>query len=144
MPSDPVMVRFPSQPASVPAARRFVTEVLVEAGASSLLDDARLLISELAANAVLHAGTDFSVTVHLSVQRLYVEVRDGDRRWTCDPSLQAVARPRDGSGAPGSAARRRPRSAHRGEALGGLGSPGRGPWQDRVVLARWLSPAPGV
>ena len=72
------MVRFPSQPASVPAARRFVTEVLVAAGASALLEDARLLISELAANAVLHAGTDFSVTVHLSAQRLYVEVRDGD------------------------------------------------------------------
>jgi anti-sigma regulatory factor (Ser/Thr protein kinase) len=75
---DPVMVRFPSQPASVPAARRFLTEVLVAGGAGALLNDARLLISELAANAVQHAGTDFSVTVHLSVQRLYVEVRDGD------------------------------------------------------------------
>ena len=94
MPSDPVMVRFPSQPASVPAARRFVTELLVDAGASALLEDARLLISELAANAVLHAGTDFSVTVHLSVQRLYVEVRDGEVLHA-DPMREQASGPPD-------------------------------------------------
>ena len=78
MPSDPVTARFPAQRASVAAARQFVTESLVEAGVTNVLDDARLLVSELATNAVLHANTDFSVAVHVSAGRVYVEVRDGD------------------------------------------------------------------
>jgi Anti-sigma regulatory factor (Ser/Thr protein kinase) len=78
--ADPVTARFPARPASVSAARRFVTETLVEAGMTSVVDDARLSISELATNAVVHAGTDFSVTIHISAGHLYVEVRDGDPR----------------------------------------------------------------
>jgi anti-sigma regulatory factor (Ser/Thr protein kinase) len=73
-----VVARFPPQRASVAAARQFVTETLVAAGATSVLDEARLLVSELATNAVLHAVTDFSVSVHVSAGRVYVEVRDGD------------------------------------------------------------------
>lgn len=78
VPTDPVTARFPAQRASVSAARQFVTECLVEAGATRVLDEARLLISELATNAVVHANTDFSVGVHISAGRVYVEVRDGD------------------------------------------------------------------
>ena len=78
VPSDPVVARFPPQRASVAAARQFVTETLVGAGATSVLDEARLLVSELATNAVLHAETDFSVSIHVSAGRIYVEVRDGD------------------------------------------------------------------
>lgn len=70
--------RFPPQRASVAAARQFVTETLVDAGMTSVLDEARLLVSELATNAVVHAATDFSVTVHIAAGRVYVEVRDGD------------------------------------------------------------------
>ncbi len=70
--------RFPAQRASVSAARQFVTDCLIEAGATGVLDEARLLVSELATNAVLHAATDFSVSVHVSAGRVYVEVRDGD------------------------------------------------------------------
>lgn len=76
--ADPVTASYPARPTSVSAARRFVTETLVEAGMTSVVDDARLLISELATNAVVHAGTDFTVTVHISASHLYVEVRDGD------------------------------------------------------------------
>jgi sigma-B regulation protein RsbU (phosphoserine phosphatase) len=76
--TDPVTARFPAQRASVAAARQFVTDALVEAGVTSVLDDSRLLVSELATNAVVHANTDFSVTVHISAGRVYVEVRDGD------------------------------------------------------------------
>jgi anti-sigma regulatory factor (Ser/Thr protein kinase) len=79
VPTDPVIARFPPQRASVAAARRFVTEALIDAGATGVLDEARLLVSELATNAVVHAGTDFSVSVHISAGRVYVEVRDGDR-----------------------------------------------------------------
>lgn len=78
MSTDPVTARFPAQRASVAAARQFVTDALVEAGVTSVLDDSRLLVSELATNAVVHANTDFSVTVHISAGRVYVEVRDGD------------------------------------------------------------------
>jgi anti-sigma regulatory factor (Ser/Thr protein kinase) len=78
--SDPVVARFPPQRASVAAARQFVTDTLIAAGASSVLDEARLLVSELATNAVVHAATDFSVSVHISAGRVYVEVRDGDAR----------------------------------------------------------------
>jgi anti-sigma regulatory factor (Ser/Thr protein kinase) len=75
---EPALARFPAQPASVAAARRFVTEALVGAGVTTVLDEARLLVSELATNAVVHARTDFSVTVHVAANRVYVEVRDGD------------------------------------------------------------------
>ncbi len=78
VPTDPVIARFPPQRASVAAARQFVTDILIAAGATSVLDEARLLISELATNAVVHAATDFSVSVHISAGRVYVEVRDGD------------------------------------------------------------------
>jgi anti-sigma regulatory factor (Ser/Thr protein kinase) len=80
VPNDPVTARFPAQRASVSAARQFVTDCLIEAGATSVLDEARLLISELATNAIVHAATDFSVSVHVSAGRVYVEVRDGDPR----------------------------------------------------------------
>lgn len=76
--ADPVTACFPAQPASVSAARRFVTETLVEAGMTSVLDDARLLVSELVTNAVVHAATDFRVSIHVLAGHLYVEVRDGD------------------------------------------------------------------
>lgn len=76
---DPVMARFPAQPASVRAARQFVAETLLEGGAANVVEDAQLLVSELATNAVIHARTDFSVSVHLAAGHLYVELRDGDR-----------------------------------------------------------------
>lgn len=77
-PVEPVKARFPAQPASVTAARRFVTEIVATAGLAELVDDARLLVSELATNAVMHAHTEFTVTVHLASAGVYVEVQDGD------------------------------------------------------------------
>ena len=47
---------FPAFPASVPAARGFVTDTLAEAPVE-LCRTAGLLVSELATNAVRHAGT---------------------------------------------------------------------------------------
>jgi len=79
-PVDPVVARFPAQPASVTAARRFVTDAVIDAGATDLVDDARLLVSELATNAVVHARTEFSVTVHAGSGGVHVEVQDGDDR----------------------------------------------------------------
>jgi hypothetical protein len=44
-------------------ARRFVTETLVAWSRTDLIDDAAVIITELATNAVLHARTRFTVTV---------------------------------------------------------------------------------
>jgi anti-sigma regulatory factor (Ser/Thr protein kinase) len=70
--------RFPETTASVPLARQFVAESL------SALDPevgemAALLVSELATNAVVHATSDFAVTVRYPTPtgRVRVEVVDG-------------------------------------------------------------------
>ncbi|MGQ7297746.1 ATP-binding protein [Quadrisphaera sp. KR29] len=54
---------FPPQAVSVRDARRFVQGCLAGSALEALGDDAGLLVCELAANAVLHARTDFDVTV---------------------------------------------------------------------------------
>jgi anti-sigma regulatory factor (Ser/Thr protein kinase) len=41
-----------------------------------LLDDARLIVTELAANAILHARSPFSVTVHAHATGVRLSVRD--------------------------------------------------------------------
>ncbi len=66
---------FPAEPASVPAARRFVVDIapgLPEPTTHALA----LLVSELATNCVVHAGTGFRVTVDLLGGKVRVEVLD--------------------------------------------------------------------
>jgi anti-sigma regulatory factor (Ser/Thr protein kinase) len=65
---------------SVPTARRFVQSVLSSWGESGNAWDCALLVSELAANCVLHARTDFSVRVTRSQDRILVEVEDASPR----------------------------------------------------------------
>lgn len=65
--------RFPGSPASVPAARHFVQERLDDDGT---LIEAMVLVSELAANAVKHAGTDFELTAEVVDGIIHVRVRD--------------------------------------------------------------------
>jgi hypothetical protein len=62
--------------AAVPAARHFVIDALAAWNLSQVADDAALIVSELAANAVLHANTAFRVVVcrtPAGVVRLAVE-----------------------------------------------------------------------
>jgi anti-sigma regulatory factor (Ser/Thr protein kinase) len=68
---------FPSAAASAAAARRFVESVCSTAGLDHLAYTATMLVSELVANAVLHAGTPFVVVVCPDVDHLRVEVHDG-------------------------------------------------------------------
>lgn len=79
---------FPGLSEDVPRARRFVAETLT---GTPVADDAGLLASELATNAVLHTrsgqtGGSFSVTVEVGPAAVRVEVRDqGPRLPTTQP-----------------------------------------------------------
>jgi anti-sigma regulatory factor (Ser/Thr protein kinase) len=66
---------FPNEPASVRAARDFVGEVLEPLGVESGV--ARIVISELATNAVRHAQTPFRVSVNVQPGTIRLEVEDG-------------------------------------------------------------------
>lgn len=78
-------VFVPVTPA-VPAARRFVTSTLRHWGAEDAVDDAALIASELATNAVGHAGSAF---------RLAVTRDDGAVRITVEDAAPLPPRPRD-------------------------------------------------
>jgi anti-sigma regulatory factor (Ser/Thr protein kinase) len=69
---------LPPVPESVPAARHFATDAVIDLGADEKLAETELLVSELATNAVLHAATPMRVTVRCNGGNLRVEVRDDD------------------------------------------------------------------
>lgn len=69
---------FPPEPASVPAARRFVRGLLEQTGSEQWTDEAQLAVSELATNAVLHAHTAFEVAVQAGPDGVHVQVWDDD------------------------------------------------------------------
>ncbi|MCU1376086.1 MAG: hypothetical protein JWO68_3372 [Actinomycetia bacterium] len=69
-------IELDCQPASVPRARHFVSDALLRAGCTDArIDQAALLVSELATSSVLHAGADFRVRVSVS-DIIRVEVTD--------------------------------------------------------------------
>ncbi|MFI6693779.1 ATP-binding protein [Streptomyces sp. NPDC050433] len=81
-------VTLPSDPASVPEARRYVARVLTEWGLPADADTAetvRLIISELATNAVQHTfGRSPTFTIDVTLERdeeLCVGVTDSHPRW---------------------------------------------------------------
>ena len=69
---------FAPEPSEVSAARHFVAQVLECWHLVS--DDLPLLVSELATNAVLHARSDFEVSVVRSAEHVRVEVFDENTR----------------------------------------------------------------
>lgn len=69
---------FEPRPEAVTAARRFVAQTL--AGWHVGHPDVALLVSELATNAVLHARSDFEVSVEARDDRLRVGVFDRNPR----------------------------------------------------------------
>jgi anti-sigma regulatory factor (Ser/Thr protein kinase) len=72
----PAATTLPPEAESVPVARRFVRESLIELDAVAATADAQVLISELATNAVLHARTAFTVEVSRVGAIIRVCVRD--------------------------------------------------------------------
>jgi PAS domain S-box-containing protein len=65
-------------PESASQARRFVAEVLAAAGATSFVDTAALLTSELVTNGIVHAHTELQVVVDATPRWVRVEVVDGN------------------------------------------------------------------
>jgi anti-sigma regulatory factor (Ser/Thr protein kinase) len=57
-------------------ARRFVAQILNQAGATERADDVRWVVSELTTNAVLHGGTPFTVSVSVDDQEVDIVVWD--------------------------------------------------------------------
>ncbi|GAA2554440.1 hypothetical protein GCM10010435_26130 [Winogradskya consettensis] len=75
--ADHLEARLRPVPASVRAARELVSRACLAWNLPGLLQDALLVVSELAANAVEHACTDFVVTLSRTGAMLHVAVRDG-------------------------------------------------------------------
>ena len=69
---------WPPDPRSVSRSRHFLRETLELWGLQALGDPAEVVLSELATNAVIHAGTDFTVRLSPSGrQDLRLSVTDG-------------------------------------------------------------------
>ena len=78
--SDALVAVLPPRASSASAAREIVTGRCAAWGLESLCDDAALVVTELVANAVRHAGTDIELRVQQILGGLRLEVRDGSTR----------------------------------------------------------------
>lgn len=94
---------LPSDPVSVSAARRYVTDVLCEWGLepdAETVDTVKLIVSELATNSVQHTfGRSPTFTVDLRLERdeqLCIGVTDSHPRWP--QRLPAAVRQDNGRG----------------------------------------------
>jgi anti-sigma regulatory factor (Ser/Thr protein kinase) len=58
-------------------ARRFAVEALGRIGKAGMADSVALVVAELAANAIVHARSPFTLTISTSEDRVRVAVRDG-------------------------------------------------------------------
>lgn len=70
-------IDLPDDLRSVGAARRFVRDKLAEWRVAGPVDDALLVASELAANALTHARSSYRLRLSLSDRALRIEVADG-------------------------------------------------------------------
>ena len=68
---------LPPSPSSVPAARRFVRDVLMSrAVPEPVVETVQLLTSEVVTNAIVHAGSGPRLTVSLAYSKVRVAVAD--------------------------------------------------------------------
>jgi anti-sigma regulatory factor (Ser/Thr protein kinase) len=77
-------------------ARHFVVDILQQWGEAALAYDAAMVVTELATNAVVHARTDFTVTVTPVADAVRICVRDG--RPAPGPDLGDLLAPAAGHG----------------------------------------------
>jgi hypothetical protein len=83
-----------AEPVSAPRARAFVCRHLVEHGMAYLVDPVRLVVSELATNAIVNSRGSFTVTIACTERRVTVTVRHASTR----PRVPAQVRRTDPSG----------------------------------------------
>jgi CheY-like chemotaxis protein/anti-sigma regulatory factor (Ser/Thr protein kinase) len=77
-PTHQELARFEAEASSVPLARAFVRGLLRQWEADHLFDEASLIVTELAANAVLHARSPYEVRITHRAGVLRIEVSDHD------------------------------------------------------------------
>lgn len=70
-------IELEAAPRSASVTRAFISRCLVEHDLPYLLDPVRLVGSELATNALVHAGTSFTVTLSQPDGHVLLAVRDG-------------------------------------------------------------------
>jgi anti-sigma regulatory factor (Ser/Thr protein kinase) len=75
-----VSAHFPAEGPSAGETRRFVAATLEDWNLGHLVEVACLLVSELVANVLLHAGTDLDVRLRSAEGKVRVEVHDGSTR----------------------------------------------------------------
>jgi phosphoserine phosphatase RsbU/P len=85
------LVHLPADRLAPAQARAAVYEALHEVDLIELADDALLLVTELATNAVVHAGTD--ITVQIEADESHVTVTVGDGRRSDLPELDSTSGP---------------------------------------------------
>lgn len=88
-------VRLAAEPASVPSARRFVTDGLRAWGRDNIVDDAALCVSELAGNAALHDSCTYIEVCVVDLPqavRVYVEDDGSTPAGALRPRTQAPDR----------------------------------------------------
>ena len=68
---------FPAEAESASKTRDFISQHLAEHNLSYLGDGVRLVVSELATNAMLHARTPFTVSLEQLARGVLLTVRDG-------------------------------------------------------------------
>ncbi|GAA3923219.1 ATP-binding protein [Actinoplanes auranticolor] len=90
--ADRLQIRLEPRPASVAAARTLVTQACRLQNRPDALQDACLIVSELAANAVEHACTDFIVTVSHHGTRLHMAVHDRVSRFSRRSGSELICR----------------------------------------------------
>ena len=83
--------QFEPDVSTVPRAREFVRRWLHEWGADHFFDEASLIVTELAANAVLHAASPYDVRLSQAEGVVRIEVADGDRGTPEPQPFSAVA-----------------------------------------------------
>src|SRR5579885_3613449 len=80
-------IELKAEASSASGARRFVRRQLRSHGLELMVDDVELVVSELATNALAHAGTPFRVSMSRVERAVVVEVTD------TSPSVPRRGRP---------------------------------------------------
>jgi anti-sigma regulatory factor (Ser/Thr protein kinase) len=92
--TDRMLMRSPPRPGALRAGRRLVTQACAAWSMPELAGDAALVVSELVANAVEHAGTDLVVLVSRRPDGVHIAVRDEDDRMPQMPVHDQETHPR--------------------------------------------------